>query len=68
MAKLNERSKSFYIRQAVEQLIEHNNWREEGIEKAIQELDEGKEIDGEKAFEWARSLPSKNPLPFPKYV
>ena len=66
MAKNTKRSTSFVIKEAIESYIELKDWQISGVKEAIQEMKEGKGIDGDIVMEWFDSLGTDNELPMPK--
>ena len=66
MSKNAKRSTSFFIKEAVENYIELKDWQIAGVKEAIQEIKEGKGIDGDIVMEWFDSLGTDNELQMPK--
>ncbi|MDH3324807.1 MAG: ribbon-helix-helix domain-containing protein [Candidatus Peregrinibacteria bacterium] len=65
MAKKANRSTSFFIKEAVGNYIELQDWQIEGVKKAIKQMDDGDGIDGDIAMEWFDSLETDNELTMP---
>ena len=62
-----KRSASFVLEKALDNFIETEEWKEKGIKKAIESLDEGKGIDSKVFMKWAYSLDTSSPLPRPSH-
>ena len=64
-SRAKKQTQSAFIAEAVGNHIELEEWKISGIKKAIQEMKEGKKIDGVIAMEWFDSLGTKEEKPFP---
>jgi len=62
IAKNAKRSTSFIAQEAIQNYIELQDWKIEGVKKAMQDMDEGRKIDGDIAMEWMASLGTDNEI------
>ena len=66
LAEARRRDRSFLINEAIEQLLELNDWQEAQIRAGIEEADRGETVPHEEVATWLRSLGTDNPLPVPE--